>query len=1250
MISSIEVMVRLSNMSSVVVQNISEFKFWGLKIASQTGHGYNTPNCVSMSNITCLSVTSLSVEYCQLSLLRVNNANINKLYALKIQFSISVQVNHTTAIANSEFRSSRLYIVASAGTTGNTMYSNSILQIDSMTNLSGTVVLQNLIIYGHNTSASQGSVKEDGIQIATFNSAQISTLMKNCSIVGNHQGLGITAFNTSHIQLIVDSCYIADNGDIYSLIGAGGIEVSYSDQSVVNVIVTSTILSNNVNSNLGFFVGSGISHVTVYNSTIRKTSYNGCGIFFALDGCLNHECMFVNVTNTFFEDNKVGLGFMLESQAEVNISKCHFINNSIYAMYIVHAPILQMIITETVITQNGGGIILDGFHQPANITIEDSVFNSNIGVSLGGDHIQFSDTKVLDLKIRNVTFFNNANPLPNAGIIQVDGSIGLTIEDSCVFRNNHGTSVWAIATIVTLSGVVHFRDNIAYQGGAISLLDAKIIFQSVNHSDMYVLFENNTALTNGGAINIMQATYIILLVFKNVDDYTGSSCFFEIQGVSLDEIVNSTVNLTLMFSNNKAANGGLDVFGATPNSHCYALDPGNIRTSDVQDYLFKTSSNLSTMSSNPKRVCLCDSFSQVMCAHYTFIFHNTTRYPGEVFSLPLVVVGFEFGTVTGPVYANLLPTADNSKSTLGSGQHVQQVNYNGCISLKYTVNSHNPTEVVVLATNTTVITQKVDNGSVFSDLRTYNDDPKHVVPFTLLTVPVYIEVTLLNCPPGFTLSDTGRCDCMSALKDIGINNCSIHDSIPYITRSGNEWIKPLYNPDGILSSKYCPFEYCRYEQINLNLNDPDKQCALNHTGILCGACPSSLSLAIGSSKCLECPDDYHILLLIAFAAAGVLLVLFIKLLDVTVTIGAINGLILYANIIWANQSILFPPQPQTRPILQFLKTFIAWLNLDLGIETCFIQHLDGYWKTWLQFVFPAYIWLIAGTIILVARYSTRATGILGTNTVPVLATLFLLSYAKLLRTVLIILEFSVLHYPDGPKLVWSFDGNIPYFGLKHSILFVVAVLFLLLGLPYTFVLLLIQCLRKYSNLKPLQWINKLYPLFDSYMNPFKAKHHYWIGLGLLARLFLLLTSAITLTTLPYIVTVMISIVAFMFGLQVLSVYKQWQLSMLECCFLLNMAVFSSGAPIIELQGGNKDWLACTSLGIAFILFLFIIVYHVWRRVRSFKRQRMNDYVEIDGNVQTQPQVPDSRVTYQEVSVPELRESLLESIKQESKVY
>ena len=167
------------------------------------------------------------------------------------------------------------------------------------------------------------------------------------------------------------------------------------------------------------------------------------------------------------------------------------------------------------------------------------------------------------------------------------------------------------------------------------------------------------------------------------------------------------------------------------------------------------------------------------------------------------------------------------------------------------------------------------------------------------------------------------------------------------------------------------------------------------------------------------------------------------------------------------------------------------------------------------------------------------------------------------------------------------------------------------------------------------------------MNPFKLKHHYWIGVGLLARLFLLLTSAITLKTVPYTAALSITIIGCLLCFQVLNVYKQWQLSVLEGSFLLNMAVFSSGAPIIEIHGGSKDWLACTSLGITFILFLFIIVYHVWRRVRSLKRQHKN--VEIDGNVQTQPLDTESGVTYQEVSVPELRKPLLESIKQESRV-
>jgi len=81
---------------------------------------------------------------------------------------------------------------------------------------------------------------------------------------------------------------------------------------------------------------------------------------------------------------------------------------------------------------------------------------------------------------------------------------------------------------------------------------------------------------------------------------------------------------------------------------------------------------------------------------------------------------------------------------------------------------------------------------------------------------------------------------------------------------------------------------------------------------------------------------------------------------------------------------------------------ISWLNLDLGIETCFfdgMDAMDAYVKTWLQFVFPLYVWSLVCLIIIISKYSSKITRVFGSNPVAVLATLFLLSYAKLLRFV-----------------------------------------------------------------------------------------------------------------------------------------------------------------------------------------------------------------------------------------------------------
>ena len=211
-------------------------------------------------------------------------------------------------------------------------------------------------------------------------------------------------------------------------------------------------------------------------------------------------------------------------------------------------------------------------------------------------------------------------------------------------------------------------------------------------------------------------------------------------------------------------------------------------------------------------------------------------------------------------------------------------------------------------------------------------------------------------------------------------------------------------------------------------DNPNAQCDFNRTGILCGSCKENYSLAIGSSNCIYCPNSNNLALLVFFAVAGIVLVFIIAALNLTVTQGTINSLVFYANVLWAYQGILFPPSFGKGLIAH--KTFIAWLNLDFGIETCFISGMNAYLKTWLQFIFPFYT---ASLFFIGVRYSSKLAKLLGSRSVPTLATLLFLSYSKLLRTIIACLQFSIYstYRSDSSKqistsTVWTIDGNLTY--------------------------------------------------------------------------------------------------------------------------------------------------------------------------------------------------------------------------------
>ena len=103
-----------------------------------------------------------------------------------------------------------------------------------------------------------------------------------------------------------------------------------------------------------------------------------------------------------------------------------------------------------------------------------------------------------------------------------------------------------------------------------------------------------------------------------------------------------------------------------------------------------------------------------------------------------------------------------------------------------------------------------------------------------------------------------------------------------------------------------------------------------------------------------------------------------------------------------------------------------------------MMELDSYTITWLQFLFPLYIWTITVALIVSSHYSTRISRLIGNNAVPVLATLFLITYTKILRLIIDIISFTTITYPDGYKsTVWLVDGNIKILNGKHIPLFLV---------------------------------------------------------------------------------------------------------------------------------------------------------------------------------------------------------------------
>ena len=1047
------------------------------------------------------------------------------------------------------------------------------------------------------------------------------------------------------------------------------------DQGVrIRGIETSKIINSNFEGITTDIVFAG--HLLILNSTLlgklmlyrsiavdfRNSAVVGEISLYASNSIDIRNCTVLGILLVFFSTTANINNCVLLGYGEIqNISATSFLHNAQTEVLISQTD--KVTIENTSVSNFNFGILLDSVG--SGTIIECFIQNNIIGVMSINSRLTIVNTDVIEnsfgIVIPAVQLFGppieNATGFITNSIFSGNDAIGLLlisipsgiIITNCSFYENHGTPITAYQSIFELGGENIFRDNTAEIGGGLALFNSTVVFGPGSDT----LFTNNTAQQFGGAIyiatlSILSFLHEVLIVAENINDHSINSLLSTNTLLRQSCFFLSGNESSITFTGNSATLGGIDIYGATLyTEECNLANNSVFKFSSI-------SSNTYKISSSPTRVCFCvDNTPQ--CENRAYLIQNETRYPGENFTFSVVLAGYNFGRVAGSVYTNVL--GRDFREVISDSQHIQSVNLMECGTLTYTLSSDQIGDPVILVlTAQEQITQGQDKTDIQTDLHNIYSkrcSENELFPCTaLLTTPVYINVTLEPCPLGFKLSDI--CECDDKLQNIS-KACEIQNHIGYIRREGTVWMgadTSDNNTDVYYLHRYCPRDYCIPSQTSIALRYPDKQCSSNRSGVLCGMCQPGYSLQLGGNKCIKCNSTY-LALLIVFALLGILLVALIKILDLTVTSGAINGLIFYANVVWRNNAILFSLQDRQSVGHYIITVPIAWINLDFGIETCFSENLDQLTKTGLQFVFPVYIWCIAGLIIVISHYSTRATKLFGNNSVAVLATLFLLSYGKIFRNITDVFTFAdVIDSNDTLRKVWSLDGNVRY-GItpSHAVLIVVALLFLILFLlPFTFALLFVPFLRAKSHLRPLHWINALKPFFDTYYGPFKDKkqHQVWTGILLISRVVILIVFASTSTYSPnasILLMTLISILLLMYSSMVSLLYKNWSLSLVENLYILNLAMLGGTSLFYQLSTSTEDQQhnelnPVTTISVVIALFSFactVIIYTAKQLMSIEKIRSCLKREEGDEDADQSVSVARLEVTKPTVHVIELKE-------------
>ncbi len=413
---------------------------------------------------------------------------------------------------------------------------------------------------------------------------------------------------------------------------------------------------------------------------------------------------------------------------------------------------------------------------------------------------------------------------------------------------------------------------------------------------------------------------------------------------------------------------------------------------------------------------------------------------------------------------------------------------------------------------------------------------------------VLINVTASECPPLFYLDSNNECKCLRN-KDIPypeFHSCTLEEAkvrmgfwVGYENCSGKFCTSSLS-----LLISHCPPGFCtKDEVINNYISLPQTRgvniisniICNNREGRLCGLCKENFAVYF-HAKSFECRDTKHChlgLVLYFLSEIVPLTLLFFVLIffDIRLTAGHLNGFVFFAqtyNSVTLVGEAFVKKSSQYHMVSAFHRIVYMFFDFDFfsveKLSFCLFNTRSALNVVIFKYVTVVYaLLLVIGTVWFLNKFGTKLKCIgirqFKYSALQGLSAFLVIVYSQCTQVSFRILNFAKIYKDDNSSQYVPFlQGNIDYFGSKHLlyaipailcvIIVVVALPVLLIFYPLSQKLSVLQKIEnsRFSRLVSIVFpLSKLKPLLDSLQGCFKDDFRFFAGFYFIYRIIIIAT-------------------------------------------------------------------------------------------------------------------------------------------------